>query len=98
MPLLPAREDHSTVEENCPAGLSGYGLPGLCPGDFRLRGNIPYVLEVNANPCINPDDSGFVRSSKAAGYSYTEMVMKILEAAVQDRLQVPQGILAEEFV
>jgi D-alanine-D-alanine ligase len=66
--------------------------------DFRLRGRVPFVLEVNANPCINPDDSGFVRSSKAAGYSYTDMVMKILDGAVRDRLLVPGPVLEEVLV
>jgi len=66
--------------------------------DFRLRGKVPFVLEVNANPCINPDDSGFVRSSKAAGYSYAGMVTKILEGAVRDRLQAPQPVLEEVLV
>ncbi len=59
--------------------------------DFRLRGEIPFVLEVNPNPCINPDDSGFVRSSKAAGYSYEAMVAKILMDSVRDRLLVRNG-------
>lgn len=52
--------------------------------DFRLRGNIPYVLEVNPNPCINPDDSGFVRCGKAAGISYADLIEKILICSVQN--------------
>jgi len=66
--------------------------------DFRLQGKVPFVLEVNANPCINPNDSGFVRSSKAAGYSYAAMVTKIIERAVRDRLQVPQPALEAVLV
>jgi D-alanine-D-alanine ligase len=56
--------------------------------DFRLRGRYPYVLEVNPNPCINPDDSGFVRASKAAGLTYTAMVLKILTSAVENAVMV----------
>lgn len=51
--------------------------------DFRLQGRAPYVLEVNPNPCINPDDSGFVRSSIAAGMTYVEMVNLILTSSIQ---------------
>jgi D-alanine-D-alanine ligase len=54
--------------------------------DFRLRGKCPFVLEVNPNPCINPDDSGFVRSGNAAGFSYANLVNKILENAVYNSL------------
>jgi D-alanine-D-alanine ligase len=50
--------------------------------DFRLRGQVPYVLEVNPNPCINPGDSGFIRSSQAAGYTYTEVINRILIESV----------------
>lgn len=59
--------------------------------DFRLRGNTPLVLEVNANPCLNPDNAGFILSGKTLGYSYADIVAKILEVSIQDRLQVPSA-------
>lgn len=52
--------------------------------DFRLQGNIPYVLEVNPNPCINPYDSGFVRCGKAAGLPYAELIHQILIHSVKN--------------
>jgi D-alanine-D-alanine ligase len=49
--------------------------------DFRVdRMGQPWVLEVNVNPCISPD-SGFVAALKSAGYSYTQMVARILCAS-----------------
>jgi D-alanine-D-alanine ligase len=54
--------------------------------DFRLRGNQPFVLEVNPNPCINPIDSGFVRCCNAGGYSYSDIVIKILTDSVRNNL------------
>ena len=50
--------------------------------DFRLAGSTPYVLEVNPNPCINPDDSGYVRSGKANGFTYDELIKNILESSI----------------
>jgi D-alanine-D-alanine ligase len=50
--------------------------------DFRLNGDLPYVLEVNPNPGINKD-SGFVRSALASGLSYDELIRKILSSAMK---------------
>ena len=50
--------------------------------DMRLRGDTPYVLEVNPNPCINPQDSGFIASAGVAGFSYAEIVDEILACAM----------------
>lgn len=49
--------------------------------DFRVRGDEVFVLEVNPNPCINPEGSGFVRSTSAAGLSYSQVVQMILNSA-----------------
>jgi len=48
--------------------------------DFRLKDEIPYVIEVNPNPGINID-SGFFRSAKTARFTYDGMIHKILEVA-----------------
>lgn len=49
--------------------------------DFRVRDNIPYVLELNPNPDIASDvdeDTGFTRSGKAYGWTYEELIQKII--------------------
>lgn len=43
--------------------------------DLRNR---PYVLEINANPCISPG-AGFVASLEQAGIDYREMVRRFLD-------------------
>lgn len=48
--------------------------------DFRIKGNIPYILEVNPNPGINTD-SGLIRSATVAGYSYEQFILYILKSA-----------------
>ncbi|MFA5453319.1 MAG: ATP-grasp domain-containing protein [Candidatus Methanomethylophilaceae archaeon] len=55
-----------------------FGLSGYFRVDIRLsEEGIPYVLEVNANPCISPD-SGFVAAGKEAGFSTKDMIQQII--------------------
>ncbi len=51
--------------------------------DFRLsKDHKPYILEVNPNPDIS-DDAGFARSGRAQGYSFDELIGKIVECALE---------------
>jgi len=60
-----------------------FGLHGYARVDFRVdRFNHPFVLEINANPCISPD-SGFVASTAQAGISMKQMVKRIINNALQ---------------
>ncbi len=55
-----------------------FGLRGYARVDFRLDGaGQPWIMEVNANPCINPD-SGFVATADRAGLDYTSLVRRII--------------------
>ena len=51
--------------------------------DIRLdASNTPYVLEVNPNPDISRD-TGFARSARAAGMTFEDMLVKIIETAFE---------------
>jgi D-alanine-D-alanine ligase len=53
--------------------LRGYGRV-----DFRVDSEgRPWVLEVNANPCLSPD-AGFAAASREAGLAYTEVIRRII--------------------
>ena len=55
-----------------------FGLKGYARVDMRIDSdNIPYVIEVNANPCLSPD-GGVVAAVKAAGLPMTEVVKRII--------------------
>jgi D-alanine-D-alanine ligase len=50
--------------------------------DIRLRNDVPYILEVNANPDIAPG-AGLVRAARAAGLTYPKLVDRILQMALK---------------
>jgi D-alanine-D-alanine ligase len=51
--------------------------------DVRLSAdNKPFILEVNPNPDIS-DDAGFARSARAHGFTFEELICKIVESALE---------------
>jgi D-alanine-D-alanine ligase len=55
-----------------------FGLKGYARVDMRVDQNdIPYVIEVNANPCLSPD-SGVVAAITDAGLPFTTVVSRII--------------------
>lgn len=58
---------------------SVFGLKGYARVDMRVDMNdVPYVIEVNANPCLSPD-SGLVAAVTEAGLPFTEVLERIID-------------------
>jgi len=61
--------------------LASFRLRGYARVDFRVdERNQPWVLEINANPCLSPD-AGFVAAASQSGLSYRQVVERIIRDA-----------------
>lgn len=60
-----------------------FNIHGYARIDFRIdsTGN-PWVVDVNANPCLSPD-GGFAAAAERAGFSYNRVIERIVGACFQ---------------
>lgn len=69
------------VSEKC---WHTFGLKGYARVDFRVdESGMPWVLEVNVNPCISPD-AGFIAAAKRSGIDYEEVVRMIIVSVLEN--------------
>jgi D-alanine-D-alanine ligase len=86
-PQLPG----TTVEDVRRAAQTVFRVLGcrdLARVDFRLRDGIPYFLEVNPLPGLNPDTSDLVIMARLRGWSYERLIERILHAAMERQWSV----------
>ena len=81
----PARLDKETetrVKEIALRTHHAVGCFGISRTDIRLsKDNIPYVLEINPLPGLNPKESNFPLMAYAAGIKYEDLIEAILLSA-----------------
>lgn len=83
--ICPAKLPINIIEKINQISLEAFRATGCrdyARVDIRLdKNNRPFILEVNANPGVGPND-GTVRSAKAAGYTYKSFLEKIIDEAI----------------
>jgi D-alanine-D-alanine ligase-like ATP-grasp enzyme/ribosomal protein S18 acetylase RimI-like enzyme len=76
---LPLREEMARLARRC---WDLFGLRGYARVDFRVdAAGRPWILEVNANPCLSKD-AGFAAAAAVAGIGYPDAIGRIVAAAV----------------
>jgi D-alanine-D-alanine ligase len=85
----PARLDREIEEKVKQVALKTHravGCSDISRTDVRLsKDNVPYVLEINPLPGLNPDESNFPLMAYAAGMQYHELIETILMSAYERR-------------
>lgn len=92
------REFRKLVDYACPAGLparvtreveaaalavwDALGCRDVARLDFRVRDGVPYFLEINPLPGLNPESSDLVIMANLLGVTHAELVGEIVAAAV----------------
>ncbi len=83
-PARLSRTEEDAVKKVARQAHRSLGCLDVSRVDIRLSDDsIPYVLEVNPLPGLDPKESNLTRMAKAQGISYTDLINGILENALR---------------
>jgi D-alanine-D-alanine ligase len=82
-PVPLSSRDEQAVRNAAMKAWQALGCRDVARVDFRLRDGVPYFLEVNPLPGLNPADSDLVILAQLAGWSYEKLITEILQAALE---------------
>lgn len=71
------------LQDTASRTYAALGCRGLSRVDFRMKGNVPYVLEVNTMPGFT-NISMYPKLWRASGMHYPELVDKLIQLAMKD--------------
>jgi D-alanine-D-alanine ligase len=81
----PPQLPHEVLVDLEAAALQAYDILGcrdLARLDFRIRDGVPYFIEANPLPGLNPDSGDLVFLARRMNISYEQLIEKILDAAL----------------
>ncbi|HEX3151386.1 MAG TPA: D-alanine--D-alanine ligase [Gemmataceae bacterium] len=71
------------LEEAALAAYDVLGIRDIARIDFRFKDGVPYFLEANPLPGLNPEWSDLILLAKAVRSSHTELVRTVITEAIQ---------------
>jgi D-alanine-D-alanine ligase len=83
--VAPARlppEVARALEADAMAVFAGLGCRDVARADFRVREGVPYFLEINPLPGLNPESSDLCYLAYRMGLTYPQLIGLILDAAM----------------
>jgi D-alanine-D-alanine ligase len=81
-PARISEEDREAVEESALLAFDALGCRDICRMDFRLRDGVPYFIEANPLPGLNPTTGDIVLLANGMGISHAQLVERIVSAAM----------------
>jgi D-alanine-D-alanine ligase len=93
-PALLTATQSSDVERAALHAYHALGCRDVARVDFRLRDGVPYFLEVNPLPGLNPESSDLVILAKGCGWTYAQLIEATVQAALDRQKQQPLSIFA----
>src|SRR5262249_60962465 len=82
-PLAPRHTE--AVREAAMTCWQALGCRDVCRLDFRLRDGVPYFLEANPLPGLNPTTGDIVLLANGMGISHAQLVERIVSAAMESQ-------------
>jgi D-alanine-D-alanine ligase len=83
--VAPARlapEVSRAIEADAMAVFAGLGCRDLARADFRVRDGVPYFLEINPLPGLNPESSDLLYLAYRMGLTYPQLIGMVLDATL----------------
>ena len=77
------REVLRAIEADALAVFTALGCRDLARADFRVRDGIPYFLEINPLPGLNPESGDLCYLAKGLGHTHTDLITMIVNAAIE---------------
>ncbi len=82
IPAQLARKEEQAIRKVAENTFKAVGLRDFGRVDIRYDNGIPYVIDINEIPDLSPD-AGFWNSARTAGFTYPQMVERILNVAMK---------------
>ena len=74
------------ISDSAEKAFAALGCRDISRVDFRVsRDGVPYFLEVNPLPGLNPKSGDIVIMAKKMGWSYDDLIAAIVDAALKRR-------------
>jgi D-alanine-D-alanine ligase len=77
-----SREMIRELELNALAVFDALGCKDVARLDFRIQDDVPYFIEINPLPGLNPESSDLVIMANLINVTHAELVQHIVEAAI----------------